>query len=99
MVVQISSRTASSSGVPRKAWVASSAPLLTPVTMSNSGRWPDSVQPLRKPAPNAPYCPPQESSKIFRACPRRLSSPGITPASANAFPAAWNMWRSGFSGS
>ena len=45
----------SSSGVPRKAKVAIRAPVLMPVTTSNSGRPPcASRQPRRTPAPHAP---------------------------------------------
>ena len=47
---------------PRKANGAMIAPALTPVTTSNSGRSPRSVQPARTPAPKAPSDPPPESA-------------------------------------
>ena len=37
--------------------------MLTPVTMSNSGRVPLRVQPLRIPAPKAPLLPPPEIAR------------------------------------
>src|SRR4051812_42088471 len=45
-----------------KAYGAISAPVLTPVTTENSGRLPDSDQPLSRPAPNAPSPPPVDSA-------------------------------------
>ena len=54
---------------PRNANGAISAPVLTPVTISNSGRASGSVlgtrpQPLRNPAPNAPQSPPPEMIRM-----------------------------------
>jgi hypothetical protein len=46
-----------------KANGAISAPVLTPVTILNTGRVPVAVQPLRKPAPNAPLAPPPDSAR------------------------------------
>ena len=60
------------SGVTRWA-VASNAPVLTPPTISNCGRRPLSRQPMRKPAPKAPFWPPPERDRRFNACPRLRS--------------------------
>src|SRR6187200_963694 len=49
---------------PRKANGAMMAPALTPVTTSNCGRSPRTVQPARTPAPNAPSLPPPESASV-----------------------------------
>ena len=52
---------------PRKAKGAVSDPVLMPVTMSNSGRVPVSVQPVRRPAPKAPLLPPPETDRNLRS--------------------------------
>jgi hypothetical protein len=44
---------------------ADRAPVEIPVTTSNSGRVPASLQPLRRPAPNAPFSPPPEIASRF----------------------------------
>ena len=67
--VYISSKVLSSAAVPSNACVASSAPVLTPPTASNSGRRPLSRQPSRKPAPKAPFWPPPDSDSRFRGRP------------------------------
>ena len=48
---------------PRKAKGAIRAPVLTPVTILNSGRVPVSLQPFIRPAPNAPLSPPPETAR------------------------------------
>jgi len=53
--------------------------VLTPVTRSNCGRVPRSVQPFRKPAPKAPNCPPPESSRTLMGRPTNASIAPITP--------------------
>lgn len=40
-----------------------SAPVLIPVTISNSGRSPACVQPQSSPAPKAPFAPPPEMAR------------------------------------
>ncbi|WP_227254562.1 hypothetical protein [Frigoriglobus tundricola] len=50
---------------PRNASGAISAPVLMPVTVSNWGRVPDSVQPTSRPAENAPYDPPPDRHSTF----------------------------------
>ena len=50
---------------PRKAKVASTAPLLMPVTMSKVGLVPDSDQPTRSPAVNAPNLPPPDRTRAL----------------------------------
>src|SRR6185436_13884700 len=53
--VYISRSVASS---PRNAKTAIKAPVLDPVTRSNSGRVPEAPHPSISPAPKAPFCPP-----------------------------------------
>src|SRR5262245_29491159 len=48
---------------PKKANGAIRAPELVPLTTENSGRFPASVQPTNKPAPNAPSAPPPDSAR------------------------------------
>src|SRR5262245_26887128 len=47
---------------PKKANGAIRAPELVPLTTENSGRFPASVQPTNKPAPNAPSAPPPDNA-------------------------------------
>ena len=61
---------------------ASSDPVLTPVTSSNSGRSPAAVQPQRTPAPNAPLSPPPEIAST--------SAEGSFASAAS--PSSWR-WR------
>jgi hypothetical protein len=48
---------------PKKANGAIRAPELVPLTTENSGRFPASVQPTNKPAPNAPSAPPPDNAR------------------------------------
>src|SRR5262245_47316532 len=48
---------------PKKANGAIRAPELVPLTTENSGRFPASVQPTSKPAPNAPSAPPPDNAR------------------------------------
>src|SRR5262249_43792982 len=48
---------------PKKANRAIRAPELVPLTMENSGRFPASVQPTKKPAPNAASAPPPDNAR------------------------------------
>src|SRR3954471_22463464 len=91
------------------AYGAISAPVLTPVTTENSGRLPDSDQPLSRPAPNAPSPPPVESAshgpgvvgsaarKSFSESAQNRAS-GIPGTIATAWSSAVKSGRDGCSG-
>ena len=54
--------------------------MLTPVTVSNWGRLPDSVQPASRPAPKAPFAPPPEITSVLSI---GAVSSGASTASGN----------------
>src|SRR5205807_9121392 len=54
---------AGSCDAPKKANGAIRAPELVPLMIENSGRFPASVQPTNKPAPNAPSAPPPDNAR------------------------------------
>src|SRR5437870_1475701 len=59
-----------------------SAPVLTPVTTSNSGRVPEAVHPFSTPAVNAPYEPPPEIASIVRGLDRVVEVTGMAGSGA-----------------
>src|SRR3954453_18733475 len=91
------------------AYGAMSEPVLTPVTTENSGRLPDSDQPLSRPAPNAPSPRPVESAshgpgvvgsaarKSFSESAQNRAS-GIPGMIATAWSSAVKSGRDGCSG-
>src|SRR5579863_3998956 len=54
------------------------APVLIPVTTSNSGRVPDSLQPLSNPAGNAPFMAPLDSTRTSLGLSAAMPSAGKT---------------------
>ena len=67
---------------PLKTIDATNAPLLIPVTTSNSGRWPVAVQPTSSPAPYAPYWPPPETARICSGRGGLLGTGGVLAGGA-----------------
>src|SRR5579872_6386858 len=76
------------------------APVLIPVTTSNCGRVPDSVQPLSNPAENAPFIAPLDSTSTSfglstAMLPADKTSPSALRRGDSADPASSNRDRGG----
>src|SRR5262249_27975918 len=80
---------------PKKANGAIRAPELVPLTMENSARFPASVQPTNKPAPNAASAPPPDNARtaidLGLRCPSLKGAGRDRPVGSTAQIRAWAM--------